>query len=184
MMEKSSEAQRIVEELDTSARQVDREAIAAIIEKIKNHDRIFVYGTGRSGLMLKAFAMRLMQIGLQAYVVGETTTPSVQKGDLLVIASASGETGSVCMTAQSARKQGVDLVVISSNPDSTLGRLQAPDLVIESATKFSDSKASIQPLGSLFEQMLLVVFDAVILRMSQEGTGSNEDMAKRHASLE
>ncbi|MGN1031111.1 MAG: 6-phospho-3-hexuloisomerase [Butyricicoccaceae bacterium] len=178
------EAQVIVNELETSANQLTADSIDEIIRKVRSHDRIFVYGTGRSGLMLKAFAMRLMQIGLNSYVVGETTTPSVQKGDLLVVASASGETGSVCMTAQSALKQGVDLVVISSNPDSTLGKIQKPDIVIESATKFSNSAASIQPLGSLFEQMLLVVFDTIILKMSQEEQGANEDMARRHASLE
>lgn len=178
------EAQVIVKELETSANQLTAENIDRIIKKIKEHDRIFVYGTGRSGLMLKAFAMRLMQIGLNAYVVGETTTPSVGKGDLLVVASASGETGSVCMTAQSALKQGTDVVVISSNPDSTLGKIQTPDIVIEAATKFSTSEASVQPLGSLFEQMLLVVFDTIILKMSRMQEGANDDMAKRHASLE
>lgn len=155
-----------------------------MFKKIKEHKRIFVYGTGRSGLMLKAFAMRLMQIGLNSYVVGETTTPSVQEGDLLIVASASGETGSVCMTAESAVKQGVDLIVISSAPESTLGKIHAPDIEIEAATKFATSKVSVQPLGSLFEQMLLMVFDTIILEMSEEKEGSNEDMAKRHASLE
>ena len=74
--------------------------------------------------------MRLMQIGLDAYVVGETTTPSVEKGDLLIVASASGETGSVCMTAQSAKKQGADLIVISSAAESTLGKIQTPDIMM------------------------------------------------------
>lgn len=174
----------IVEELDRSTKTIAPEKLQEVIKKIKEHKRIFVYGTGRSGLMLKAFAMRLMQIGLDSYVVGETTTPSVQKGDLLIVASASGETGSVCMTAESAMKQGVDLVVISSAPESTLGKIQAPDIELEAATKFATSKVSVQPLGSLFEQMLLIVFDAIILEMSQEEEGSNEDMAKRHASLE
>lgn len=174
----------IVEELDRSTKTIAPEKLQEVIKKIKEHKRIFVYGTGRSGLMLKAFAMRLMQIGLDSYVVGETTTPSVQKGDLLIVASASGETGSVCMTAESAVKQGVDLVVISSAPESTLGKIQVPDIELEAATKFATSKVSVQPLGSLFEQMLLIVFDAIILEMSQEEEGSNEDMAKRHASLE
>ena len=174
----------IVEELDRSTKTIAPEKLQEVIKKIKEHKRIFVYGTGRSGLMLKAFAMRLMQIGLDSYVVGETSTPSVQKGDLLIVASASGETGSVCMTAESAMKQGVDLVVISSAPESTLGKIQAPDIELEAATKFATSKVSVQPLGSLFEQMLLIVFDAIILEMSQEEEGSNEDMAKRHASLE
>ena len=162
----------IIKELDQSSKTIKPEQITDLIQKIKNHKRIFVYGTGRSGLMLKALAMRLMQMGLDAYVVGETTTPSVQEGDLLIVASASGETGSVCMTAESAVRQGVNLIVISSEPGSTLGKIQEPDIVIESA------------LGSLFEQMLLMVFDTVILEMSQEQEGSNDDMAHRHASLE
>lgn len=95
----------IIEELDRSSKTIAPEKLQEVIKKIKEHKRIFVYGTGRSGLMLKAFAMRLMQIGLNSYVVGETTTPSVQEGDLLIVASASGETGSVCMTAESAVKQ-------------------------------------------------------------------------------
>ncbi|MDD4369805.1 MAG: 6-phospho-3-hexuloisomerase [Anaerostipes sp.] len=174
----------IIKELEQAKKKIPEMEIEKLIENIKTHKRIFVYGTGRSGLMLKALAMRLMQIGLNAYVVGETTTPSVEEGDLLIVASASGETGSVCMTAQSAKKQGVDLVVISSVINSTLGEIQTPDITIESATKFETSKASVQPLGSLFEQMLLMVFDTVILEMSQEDAESNEDMAKRHASLE
>ena len=100
------------------------------------------------------------------------------------MASASGETASVCMTARSALKQGAELAIITSAPESTLGKLQMPDIVIEAATKFSTSQASVQPLGSLFEQMLLVLFDAVSLKMSREKQGGNEEMARRHASLE
>ena len=178
------EANTIVRELERSAGNLSEADINGLIQKIRSYKRIFVYGTGRSGLMLKAFAMRLMQMGLTSYVVGETTTPSVEKGDLLVVASASGETGSVCMTAQSALKQGAGLAVITSAPESTLGKLQKPDVVIEAATKFSTSEASVQPLGSLFEQMLLVIFDAISLQMSRETQGGNDEMARRHASLE
>lgn len=178
------EAKTIVWELERSADSLSETDIDSLIQKIHSHKRIFVYGTGRSGLMLKAFAMRLMQMGLTSYVVGETTTPSVEKGDLLVVASASGETGSVCMTAKSALKQGAGLAIITSAPESTLGKLQKPDVVIEAATKFSTSEASVQPLGSLFEQMLLVIFDAISLQMSRETQGGNDEMARRHASLE
>lgn len=177
-------AQAIMKELETSANTINEQKLEEVIRKLKEHKRIFVYGTGRSGLMLKAFAMRLMQIGMEAYVVGETTTPSAAEGDLLVLASASGETGSVCMTAESAAKQGVDLIVLTSNPDSALGRIHNPEIIIKSATKYAQSDASIQPLGSLFEQMLLIVFDTIILMISREKDGTGADMAKRHASLE
>ena len=50
----------IIEELDRSSKTIAPEKLQEVIKKIKEHKRIFVYGTGRSGLMLKAFAMRLM----------------------------------------------------------------------------------------------------------------------------
>ena len=179
-----TESKTIVKELENSAGALSEDTLSGLIEKIRGHERIFVYGTGRSGLMLKAFAMRLMQMGFTAYVVGETTTPSVGKGDLLVVASASGETGSVNLTARSARDQGVELLVISAQPDSTLAGIQKPDVLIDAGTKFSHSASSIQPLGSLFEQMLLILFDTIILKMTRQSQTGDKGMAERHASLE
>lgn len=174
----------IIKELEQSSKNIRNDKIDEFIGNIKNHKKIFVYGTGRSGLMLKALAMRLMQMGLNAYVVGETTTPSIQKGDLLIVASASGETKSVCLMAEAAAEQGADIFVISSDPKSALGRMKVPDIVIRSATKFAGSEVSVQPLGSLFEQMLLVIFDTIILEMNRQQERSEKDMAQRHASLE
>lgn len=174
----------INEELKDASLQIREEQLDAFIEAIDTHKRIFVYGTGRSGLMLKAFAMRLMQIGYCSYVIGETTTPSVGAKDLLIVASASGETQSVCAAADDGVKQGADVVVITSTQESTLSKHHEPLIRMDAATKFSKSKASIQPLGSLFEQMLLMIFDAIILKMSLKNVGSNEKMAQRHASIE
>lgn len=173
----------ITGELENSSAQVKDDKVKALIEQVKSHKRIFVYGTGRSGLMLKAFAMRLMQLGLTAYVVGETTTPSVQKGDLLVVASASGETDSVVSAAAKAVKGGVDVFAISGSHVSSLSKIVKPLVTIDSSTKFAKSAASSQPLGSLFEQVLLLYFDAVTFQMSEDAQ-SADDMAKRHASIE
>ena len=178
------ELQDINLELNNASKQIDEAQIDQFIEAVEVHKRIFVYGTGRSGLMLKALAMRLMQIGCQSYVVGETTTPSVGKGDLLIVASASGETQSVCNAADDGVKQGADVLVITGSQESTLSKNHRPLIRIEAATKFSESKASVQPLGSLFEQMLLLIFDAVILKMSTRNENTNKKMAQRHASIE
>lgn len=178
------QAQLIINELNQSVKTLSDDDIIDLIQKIQQHKRIFVYGTGRSGLMLKAFAMRLMQLGLNSFVVGETTTPSVQKGDLLILASASGETESVNIMAKSARNKGIDLAIICASDTSTLAKLQTPNILLQSGTKFNQSQVSQQPLGSLFEQMLLIIFDTVILVMSREQNESNNDMAQRHASLE
>ena len=178
------QAQLIINELNQSVKTLSDDDIIDLIQKIQQHKRIFVYGTGRSGLMLKAFAMRLMQLGLNSFVVGETTTPSVQKGDLLILASASGETESVNIMAKSALNQGIDLAIICASDTSTLAKLKTPNMLLQSGTKFNQSPVSQQPLGSLFEQMLLIIFDTVILVMGKEQNESNNDMAQRHASLE
>lgn len=173
----------VVEEIQRSAAKVPEDKITSLIQLIHTHLRIFVCGTGRSGLMLKTFAMRLMQLGFTAFVVGETTTPSVAKGDLLIMASASGETGSVVQAAKKAKSVGVTVVSLTASPESSLSAVEQPFLILDAGTKFAHSAASVQPLGSLFEQMLLVYFDAVVLRMSRDAGGDGE-MARRHASLE
>ena len=90
----------------------------------------------------------------------------------------------MCSAADDGAKQGTDVLVITGSKESTLSRNHEPLIRIEAATKFSESKASIQPLGSLFEQMLLLIFDAVILKMSSKNADTNKKMAKRHASIE
>lgn len=178
------ETKEIVAELDRASGAITTEQLDDLIRAIDAHARTFVYGTGRSGLMLKALAMRLMQLGNTAFVVGETTTPSLQPGDVLIVASASGETASVVSAVEGALRQGVDVVAISGVGDSPLSRMVEPLIRIASATKRSTSQASVQPLGSLFEQMLLVVFDAAVLRLSRQSEGMGARMAARHASIE
>lgn len=178
------EIMNIIAELEKCGACIGEEKLEQFINMVNAHQRIFVYGTGRSGLMLKALAMRLMQMGYQAYVVGETTTPSVGKGDLLIVASASGETKSVCSAADDGAAQGTDILVITGSNDSTLSKGHMPLIRIQSDSKFSEEKISVQPLGSLFEQMLLMIFDAVILKMTMQQAEANSKMAHRHASIE
>lgn len=178
------EIQDIIKELHTPSEQITEAQLDNFIKQINSHDRIFTYGTGRSGLMMKCLAMRLMQLGYNSYVVGETTTPSVEKGDLLIVASASGETQSVVNAADSGSKQGADVIVITGTNESSITKKHTPLIRIASDSKYSNEKASIQPLGSMFEQMLLLIFDALVLRMSKVDKKSNDAMAKRHASIE
>ncbi len=174
----------IIEELKKASEKINDNKLIEIIDEIEKAQNIFVYGTGRSGLMLKAFAMRLMQMNYSVYVIGETITPAIKKGDLLITASASGETSSVINASESAQKTGTRLITIVSDPHSKLAKLQAPTVIIDSPTKYTGAKSSVQPLGSLFEQMLLLLCDAVILKMSLRNINMNKIMADRHASVE
>lgn len=130
--------------------------------------------------------MRMMHMGLDAYAVGETVTPNFEKEDLLIIGSGSGETRAFIPMAEKAKEIGGHIAAVTLSPASTLGK--AADMIVKlpgaSKDRSTGDFTTIQPMGSLFEQTMLVFYDAVILRvMSKQGLNSQK-MYGRHANLE
>jgi len=93
------ETQGILQELSRTVSDVDPSSLERLARTLLDAKRIFVAGSGRSGLMMRAFAMRLMHMGFPVFIVGDTTTPAIGKEDLLVIGSGSGETGALAVCA-------------------------------------------------------------------------------------
>ncbi|EXX85867.1 6-phospho 3-hexuloisomerase [Paenibacillus darwinianus] len=185
-MQTAEYAATIVEELRQAAGQLPAEDAERLVEAVLEAGKVFVAGAGRSGLMAKAFAMRLMHLGIPAYVVGETVTPGLDTGDLLLIASGSGETKSLIAMADKAKALGGTLALATIEPSSSLGQradivAQLPGAVKDAA---SDPNKTIQPMGSLFEQMLLLFLDAVILRLMDKRGQDSGRMYGKHANLE
>jgi len=161
-------------------RQLPDDAAEQAASVLNAHPRIFVYGAGRSGLMLKAFAMRLSQAGRVVYAVGETVTPAIEKNDLLVLASASGNTASVCRYARIAKDAGADLLILTASPQSELtGIAEKTDVWFRTPTK-DDGINSASLMGTLFEQAVLLFCDQVILCLNED----TAEMRKRHTNLE
>ncbi|SMQ86669.1 6-phospho-3-hexuloisomerase [Bacillus sp. OV166] len=179
-------ASEIVKELNRTIDLIAEDEAEKLVERILESKKVFVAGAGRSGFMAKSFVMRLMHMGIDAFVVGETVTPSLEEDDILVIASGSGETKSLVSMAEKAKTINASVAVVTISPESTIGKLSDVAIKIPAKPKAgadSDYK-TIQPMGSLFEQTLLLFFDAVILRiMSKKGLESGV-MYGRHANLE
>jgi 6-phospho-3-hexuloisomerase len=180
----------VLGEIDDVLASVDEAALRALEGQVAGARRVFVAGAGRSGLMMRAFAMRLMHLGLEAYVVGDATTPSIQAGDLLLVGSGSGETESLRGMAQRARQVGAVLALVTIVSSSTIGRLAGTVIRLDAPSPKAAQvagaalRASIQPLGSLFEQALLLLLDALVLRLAAARGVSPEQMFARHANLE
>ncbi len=111
----------IAEHIKKVASRLDPESTSALVDSILGAKKIFLMGAGRSGLAARAFAMRLMHMGFQVHVVGETTAPAVQPEDLVIAVSGSGETTSIANLGSISKKLGSKLATITSNKDSTLG---------------------------------------------------------------
>ena len=158
--------------------QIDDTSADALVAAIQAHSRIFVYGAGRSGLMIKAFAMRLAQAGYTVFAVGDVTTPAIKCGDLLLLASASGETASVLRYARIAKDVGACVLSLTARESSTLASLSQRILLLHAPTK--DDPTSGAVMGTLFEQAVLLFCDAAVERLGVSAT----DMRARHANLE
>jgi 6-phospho-3-hexuloisomerase len=177
--------QVIIAENQRLAEQLDLAGAAALIPLIQQAKRVYVVGAGRTGLALKAAAMRLMHLGLTVFVVGETTTPAIQAGDLLLAGSGSGTTSTIVKAAEKAKAAGAQVVAISTTTDSPLAALATLVVVLPAAQK-QDHGGTIsqQYAGSLFEQAVLLLTDAVFQTLwALDGTPA-EELWKRHANLE
>lgn len=173
----------IMQKVEQMLSSIDEKRIEEICEVFLKADRIFLYGAGRSGLVAKAFAIRLVHLGFQTYVIGETITPPVRENDLIVVISGSGETIPSVMTAEIAKKMGAKLVVITSRKDSRIARY-ADITVILSVEHEEEKKKRLSPLGTLFEASAWIFTDGLVAKLMEMKGESEEKMRERHATLQ
>lgn len=176
----------IQEELAGVLEKVSRPDVGELAGRLFAGDRVLVAGEGRSGFMAKAFAMRMMHLGLLVHVVGETTTPPLAAGDSLVAVSGSGTTAGTVRTAQKADEVGATVLAVTTDQNSLLAEKAAFVLVVPAATKYrrNDEAATIQPLSSLFDQAMHVVLDAVCLHLAELRGIDNTKARTAHSNTE
>jgi 6-phospho-3-hexuloisomerase len=177
--------QLILEENQQLAAKIPYDQVAAILPFIAQAERVFVIGAGRSGLSLRSAAMRLMHLGLTVFVAGETTTPAIKKGDLLIAASGSGTTSSIITAVKKAVDAGAQVIAFSTTDQSPLAELSTKMVIIPAQQKQDyGGTISKQYAGSLFEQSILLITDAIFQTLwKMDGTPA-EELWKRHANLE
>lgn len=165
--------------------QMNFNEVVALVNYIRSASHIFITATGRSGFAMRSAAMRLMHLGLKVYFVGETTTPAILKGDLLIAASGSGTTSTIVRAAQKAKEVEARVVAISTQEHTLLSDLSDHLVLIPAAGKQElESSRSGQYAGSLFEQFLLLLMDSVFQSLwKSEGIPATV-LWTRHANLE
>lgn len=178
-----NEVDKIISEIQSLNFSVKEEKFDQICKVIEEANHIFVSGAGRSGLMVKAFANRLVQMKLPVSVVGEITEPKASDNDIIIFNSASGNSMTLIEQAKTAKKNGIKIILFTSNLDSKLAKLSDTSILIEAQSKFS-GRSSVQPMGSLFEQYSLIVMDAISLKLSSELGVTEKEMRNNHANIE
>lgn len=176
----------ILEELGASLKNVKETEIAELAERILEAGKIFCDGLGRSRLVMQGFAMRLVQMGLKGVMVGEATAPAFENGDLLLICSASGSSETLRYHAGRAKECGGKVALITAKEQSPLTGYVSGEILIGAPDKDArkGEGASVQPMGTLFEQSAGLICDAVTLELMKRLELTSETMRKYHANIE
>ncbi|OYT51405.1 MAG: 6-phospho-3-hexuloisomerase [Desulfurococcales archaeon ex4484_204] len=166
-----------------------------LVDTYRNGKKVLVIGAGRSGLIGRAFAMRLMHLGFNVYVLGDTIVPSLSSNDVVIAISGSGRTKLVVTAAETAKGLGAKVVAITSHLNSPLAKLSDVIVKIPGRTKISVEDdynvrqllgiyEPLAPLGTLFEVTAMVTLDSLVSELMTRLGKTEEDLRRRHANIE
>lgn len=176
-------------------------ALDVIVEEIATaatrNGKIFVYGVGREGLMLKALCMRLFHLGLSAHCVFDMTTPPIASTDILIASAGPGSFSTVDAICGVARSNGARVLLLTAQPQSGSSSVKyasviahipaqtmADDKVADGGGGGGSSSRPLLPMGSLYEGAMFVLFEMVVFKLGEVLGESSEAVRARHTNLE
>ncbi|MFP4000378.1 MAG: SIS domain-containing protein [Thermoplasmata archaeon] len=172
----------IMNSIELSFEELNCDSIEETVSLLTSAENVFVYGSGRSGLVGRTFAMRLMQIGIDSFFIGETITPAVEKGDCVFFVSKTGETQTAIQAAEIVdTRVDAEIIVLTATPESTLAGFA--DVVITLEGNESEENSTLAPLGTIFEDTAMIFLDGLIALLMDELGETEEDMKIRHPIL-
>lgn len=172
-------------ELQAAASRVNPAEVTNLVNVTTAAQRIALYGLGREGLMMRALAMRLYHLGLDAHMVGDMSCPPVGAGDLLIVSAGPGDFSTVAGLVGVAQGAGATTACITAQPHAPVPKSCDHVLTIPAQTMADDhAPASVLPMGSLFEGAQFLVFEILILQLRDHLGITPAAMRARHTNLE
>lgn len=186
----SQVVKNIINELNQMSDYIKDEELAGVADTLyharQSGKQIFLAGAGRSGCVARAFANRLMHLGFTCHFVGDITTPPIKEGDILFVLSGSGKTSSLVNMAKKAQSLQAEILTLTLQREGDIAKMSGRAIILPGTTRLQDKEmfASIQPIGSSFEQLSWLTCDGLILLLKEKLHLSNEDLIRQHANLE
>lgn len=192
---------QMAESIKKTTAMLDRAETSAFFNRMLSAERIYVAGAGRSGLIARAYAMRMLHLGYDVYVVGETITPAMQPGDTLVVFSGSGETRTMATYCTTVKALGGYVCLITASPNSTMAK--NADCVVnlgdltgyyrgdtstfeerQMTGQYRSVSSAFAPLGTMFEALALIFSDAVISALMEAKKEGAPELKGRLTNME
>ena len=180
-------ATRAAAEIRDAVAAIDPAAMAGMVDELAQAQRIVCYGVGREGLMMRALAMRLYHLGLDAHIAGDMSCPPVGAGDLLMVSAGPGGFSTVNGLIGVARAAGARIACVTAQSSGPAPQAADRIFLIPAQTMANDQGAaatSVLPMGSLFEGAQYLAFELLVLALRDRLGVTPAAMRARHTNLE
>ena len=187
----------IVQEHAAVFEQLDMKQLKEFMDAIINAKHIFVHGTGREGISMRGFAMRLAHLGKPTYWLMDDTTIGMHEGDLFILTDGRGDVGIHRRIVEQASKTGAKIAIITCLPEGNLVKKYADHVLFVHASvymaetandpdapKQHDVVPTIQPMGNQYEQHLYLLLDIITILLKDEMGLTYDDMEANHRNIE
>jgi arabinose-5-phosphate isomerase len=172
---------------------IEADAIAGLIDRLDAHfekavellhackGRVVVTGLGKSGLIGRKIAATLASTGTPSFFLHAADALHgdlgvMAAGDILLAVSSSGETEEMVELIEPAKRIGVQIVAMTSNPRSSLAA--ASDIVLDIAVKEEACSLNLAPTAST--AAALAMGDALAIALLDRREFKEEDFAALH----
>lgn len=182
-MEFKKLAEVIIEENRKVLERVDIKEIDRLIEAIDAAKTIQLFAMGRMGLSMRGFTMRLKHMGYDAYVVYDTITPAIGKGDLLLVLC--GMTNVEMNIVKLSKDANATVGILGPHPENEIGQLA--DFTVRVPGQFygdASEVKSIQPMSTVLEQSMFLLTDIITMMIIEKNQIDIDTMHTRHTNLE
>ena len=176
----------VLSEINMALENVNIEAIKRLLKDIVGSEDVFLIGVGRVMMALETFCKRLNHLGIKAHCVGDISEPAIKSGDLLIVASGSGESVIPIAIAKKAKEFNAKVVHIGSNPNGSVSHYCDYMVRIPVRTRLylDDEIDSQQIMTTLFEQSIMILGDVISKMLIDQSGIDLKKLWKYHANLE
>jgi len=187
----------IISEHEAVFKQLDMGQLKLFLDAIVQAKHIFVHGTGREGISMRGFAMRLAHLGKQVFWLMDDTTIGMHEGDLFILSDGRGDVGIHRRIVSQAAKTGAKIAFLTALPEGNLPANYGDYVLFVHSTVYMgdeedrrnspiqhDVVPTIQPMGNQYEQHLYLLLDVISILLKDEMGQSYEDMEHRHRNIE
>ncbi|MFT3985021.1 MAG: 6-phospho-3-hexuloisomerase [Lachnospiraceae bacterium] len=187
----------IVAEHEAVFGQLDMKQLKTFVDAVISAKRVFVHGTGREGISMRGFAMRLAHLGKSSYWLMDDTTVGMHEGDLFIVCDGRGDVGVHRRIVQQAAKTGAKIAMITALPEGNLVKSYADYMLFVHSTVYMDEKhaeadapkqhdtvPTEQPMGNQYEQHIYLLMDIIAIILKDEMKLTYDDMEANHRNIE